>query len=186
MTQPTDRPEFSRRLGRHALRRAAHHPVDETATENERQAVADLLGVQAVSGLRLRGTLEERADGGWDFRGRLTARVVQACVATLAPVRTRIDVEVARDYIPVTGGGPVELDLDPEAPETWEPLPDPLDLGALALEELALALPAYPRAADAPPVAREARPRGAAPAEPRQKPFAGLAELRQKLQDGND
>ncbi|MSU89797.1 DUF177 domain-containing protein [Rhodobacteraceae bacterium 2CG4] len=187
----TDRPppapaaEFSRPLRLARLSRARPHQIDEAATAGECARVARLLDLQAVSKLRLTGRLEAAAGGGWTFRGTVGASLTQTCVATLQPVPARIDAPVRRDYVAGLDADARDIALDPDAPDELEPLPETLDLGALAVEELALALPPYPRARGAGPAAVEARPPGAAPLEPDPKPFAALQALKRKLDDSD-
>jgi uncharacterized metal-binding protein YceD (DUF177 family) len=107
--------------------------------------------------------------------------VVQPCVVTLEPVVTRLEEDVARNWVSdfeVPEAEEVEI---PEAVED-EPLGAEIDLGAVMVEALALALPAFPRA-------EGAELSESAFTEPGQKPmtdedarpFAGLAALRDKL-----
>jgi uncharacterized metal-binding protein YceD (DUF177 family) len=140
-----------------------------------------------LSGLRkLSFTGELRADQGRDWRldGQLGATVTQPCVATLEPVTTRLDVDVTRrflDEMPHQSSATEEVEMSED--ETIEPLGDRIDLEVVMIEALALALPDYPRKDDPAPVEAEFTPPGAAPIEAeRQKPFAGLADLKKKLE----
>jgi uncharacterized metal-binding protein YceD (DUF177 family) len=107
--------------------------------------------------------------------------VVQPCVVTLAPVTTRIDIDITRRY----SATHVEPEADEaEMPEddTTEALPDRLDLTAVMLEALALALPDYPRAEGAELAERQFAAPGVAPmTDADAKPLAGLAALRDRL-----
>lgn len=140
-----------------------------------RAAVAADLGIPAVRKLRLEGRLVPEGRADWRLEARLGATVVQDCVVTLAPVSTRIEEEVARRYVeglPEPGEGEHEMG-DDEA----EPLPASLDLGAVLVEALALALPAFPRAEGVELPETVAAPPGAEPmTEERARPFAGLSE----------
>ncbi|MBD3624373.1 MAG: DUF177 domain-containing protein [Rhodobacteraceae bacterium] len=176
--------EFSRPLRLARLSRARPHEIDEVATPEECARVAALLDLQAVSKLRLTGRLDAAKEGGWSFRGTVGASVTQTCVVTLQPVPTRIDAPVRREYVAGLDTETDEIALDPDTPDELEPLPDTLDLGALATEELALALPLYPRARGVGTADVEARPPGTEPLEPEPKPFAALEALKQKLSDG--
>lgn len=153
----------------------------------ERAALAEALGVNAIRKLRFAGQL--RPDGAKDWRlvAQLGATVVQDCVATLAPVTTRIDEPVTRSYLadppPDTSAEEAEMPDD----DTQEPLPKLLDLAQVMEEALALAVPAYPRAEGAELGAVIATPKGAAAFDPaEEKPFAGLAALRDKLADPDE
>lgn len=133
-------------------------------------AIAEELGIEALSALVFQGEL--RAEGGdaWTLTGRLRARVTQPCVVTLKPVATSLDEAVERRYSPHIR--PPEGDEVEMPDETLEPLGQFIDLAAVMIEELALALPQYPRAPDA---AFDPAPPGP-PADTR-RPFAGLDRL---------
>lgn len=143
----------------------------------ERAAIAAALGLVAVAELRLRGELRPAGRRDWLVEAELGAEVTQACVVTLAPVTSRIDEPVSRRYL----ADFVEPDAEETemADETIEPLPEVIDIGAVAVEALALALPPYPRAAGADFAGATALPSGAEPIadEETTRPFAGLADL---------
>lgn len=146
--------------------------LDETA-----QALA-LLGLRKV---RLRGEIgPDPSAEGWRLTARLGATVIQPCVRSLAPVRTRLELSVLRRYLkdlPEPTGEEAEMPED----DSIEPLTARIDLGALMREEISLALPAFPRAdgAEAAEVAVQAAPPGIAPLRDDDlKPFAALKKLR--------
>ena len=153
--------------------------------------IAQALAISDLRKLRFEGEITSQGRHDWRLEGMLGATVVQPCVATLAPVTTRIDRPVARTYLaegpPDPQGDEVEMPED----DTIEALPESIDLMALVREELALALPDYPRAADAAPVAAAVAPAGTAPlTDDDTRPFAALSGLRDKLgtgrKDGGD
>lgn len=140
-------------------------------------AIAAWAGIEALESLRLKGTLTPTGRSDWALDAEFTARAVQACVVTLAPVTTDLRETVARRYLAqmeMPTGDEIEIPEDTDA----EPLPDRIDLGAVALEVLELALPLYPHAPDAAPVAAQAAPPGAAPIRDEDtRPFANLKSL---------
>ncbi|MBM2577705.1 DUF177 domain-containing protein [Jannaschia sp. Os4] len=151
-------------------------------------ALADRLGVDALRKVRLEGRLGP-SEGGWTLSARLGATVVQPCGVTLEPVTTRVEEPVAIRYLrdlPEESRGEGEGEEGVEVPEEdIEPLADVIDLGAVLEEALALAVPAFPRAAGADAVEMRAAPPGAAPLDDEAvKPFAGLAALKAKMEDG--
>lgn len=171
-----------------ALSPTRQHRFDlrpDTAAQAEIAAALGL-GLGGLRKLRLAGTLtvEDRAD--WRLDARLGATVTQDCVVTLAPVTTRIEADITRrfldDWPPAAEqGSEVEMPED----DSIDPLGDEIDLWAVMVEALALALPDYPRADRAAPAPGRAAPPDAAPADddpPR--PFAALEGLRRKLKDG--
>ncbi|WP_373356860.1 DUF177 domain-containing protein [Pseudoroseicyclus sp. CXY001] len=153
------------------------------APEGEELArLAEGLGILGVKKLRFTGALEPTGQHGWELTGTLGATVVQECVATLKPVTTRLEEELRRRYLPdlpPPPPGEVEMPQD----ETVEPLPNRLDLAEVVEEALALALPPWPRAADAPPVEAHAGEGEDPGAEERENPFAALQALKDKMQD---
>ncbi|MGP9805496.1 YceD family protein [Paracoccus sp. NSM] len=137
-----------------------------------RAAIAAELGVEALPKLEFRGEVRPEGAQGWRLDGQLAARVTQACVVTLKPVRSEIGEAVRLRYSPhiaTPEGDEVEM-----GDETLEPLGAFIDLTAAMIEALALALPAYPRAEGA----ELATPEDVAePAEDTRRPFAGLDKL---------
>ena len=136
-------------------------------------AIAAELGIDGLSKLVFEGDI--RAEGGdaWALRGRLRARVTQPCVVTLKPVKTNLDEEVARHYSPHLT--PPEGDEVEMPDDTLEPLGQFIDLAVVMIEELALALPEYPRAEG---VAFEAASEDPEPET--RRPFADLDKLLRK------
>lgn len=179
-----DNPEFARVIEVRTLSALDGFDFDVAPTREEAAALARLLGAQAVRKLRFAGRLAPLTRGGWALDARLGASVVQTCVVTLEPVTTRIDQTVRRRFLPETGSRAPErageLVVDPDEDDEVEPLGERIDLGLVAIEALALALPAYPR--------KEGATLGPAIAgasdEEEPKPFAALAALRGKLGEG--
>lgn len=149
-------------------------------------ALARALDLIDLRKLRLEGILTPVGRHDWDLTGHLGATVVQPCVATLAPVTTRIEERVVRrfraDLPDLDDATEIEMPED----DTLEPLPETIDLDALLAEALALALPPYPRAEDADPVQAQFTRPGQSPLDDDAvRPFAGLAALRTRLSDGD-
>lgn len=143
-------------------------------------AIAASLGILGLEGLRFHGELRPGGRQDWVLEANLEATVTQACIVTLAPVTTRIAEPVVRRYV---AGLAEPLAEEVEMPdETVEPLPAVIDAGAVMVEALTLALPPYPRAAEAEFAGAAAAPEGAAPLteEETTRPFAGLADLLKK------
>ena len=151
-----------------------------------RQTLASQLGIDAVRKLRFAGVLEPEGKRDWRLIAQLGATVVQPCVVTLAPVTTRIDVNVDRRYLAnwtEPQGDEAEMPED----DTTEALPEKLDLAVVMAEALALALPDYPRAADAEIGTAQFSAPGVTPmTDDDAKPLAGLAALRDKMREDPD
>lgn len=152
-------------------------------TPAERQAIADALGISGVKKLLFSGHLEPQGRNDWALSATLGATVVQPCVATLTPVTTRIDEPVKRRYVadmPEIEASEIEMPED----DTVEALPASLDLAAVMIEALTLALPLYPRSADAAPADAVFAGPGVTPmTDDDAKPLAGLGALREQLEN---
>lgn len=165
---------------------SARKPVrfDITADAPTRTALAAALGIRALRKFTFRGEVRPSGRGDWVLDGVFGATFVQDCAITLDPVTTRVDEDVTRRYVtelPFTEGPELEMPED----DSVELLGQFIDPGAVAIEELVLALPPFPRA---PGVALtedgvlRAAPEGQDPVtDDRPRPFAGLAALRDKM-----
>ena len=149
----------------------------------ERAEIAKALNIDAIKKLSFAGQITAVGADDWLLTAQLGATVVQPCVSTLAPVTTRIDETISRTYVkdaPAAETGEVEMPED----DTIDPLPDVLDITAVMVEALSLALPPFPRASDAGESnAYLAAPPGVSPmTDEEAKPFSGLKDLRAALE----
>lgn len=147
------------------------------------QVLAADLGLIGLRKLRFAGRLRGHGRRDWALSGRLGATVVQPCVVTLEPVTTRIDTDVTRLYVAGVDA-PAESEVEMPEDDSVEPLGPFIDLAAVMAEALTLALPLYPRKKDA--ALAEAVFAGPSQTPMRDadaRPFAGLAGLRDKLQE---
>lgn len=146
--------------------------VDLIPDAEARARIAAALDLTALAGARLTGTLAPAPADAWAFDGRIQAEVVQPCGVTLAPVTTRIDEAVRRVWSPHAGTAPASGAEEVEmGDDETDPLGAEIDLGAVLVEALALAVPPFPRAPGASLDAPEAD------AGETRRPFAGLADL---------
>ncbi|SDE14395.1 Uncharacterized metal-binding protein YceD, DUF177 family [Paracoccus isoporae] len=141
-----------------------------------RRAIAAELGLSDLPDMRFEGAVRASGADEWALSGRLSARVVQPCVITLEPVETEIAEPVSLIFSPHVAA-PEEEEVE-MGDDSVEPLGQTIDIGAIAIEALSLALPTHPRApgAEMPEIAGDDAP---GPEETR-KPFAGLAEMMKK------
>lgn len=161
-------------------------PFSLAPDANARAELAQALGIEGIRKLSFAGSLVPIGRRGWRLEGKLGATVVQSCIVTLAPVVTRIDEPVLRQYEPIAADDQPESGSEIEMPEddTIEPLGEVIDAGAAMAEALSLALPPYPRAADAVLERAAFAEPGVEPmSDDDVKPFAGLAGLRDQLKD---
>lgn len=151
----------------------------------DRAAIAAALGLINLPFLSFKGEITPAGRADFAVSAALTAKVVQPCSITLAPVPASIDEAISRrfdaDFQPSEGE---EVELTADDPE---PLPEILDIAAMAIEELALALPLYPRAAGAELGEAVFAAPGVEPLKQADlNPFAGLAGLAAKLKSGEN
>lgn len=148
-------------------------------------ALAEELNLLGLRKLSLIGKVAAQGGRDWLLTARFGATVVQACVVSLEPVTTRIDADVRRLYL---SDLPEPESLEVEMPEddSLEPLPKHIDLDALLAEALALNLPLYPRKEGIDLGEAQFAAPGVEPlTDEAVKPFAGLAQLRDKLGKGS-
>lgn len=149
----------------------------------DRAALAVELGLLDLPELRMVGEIRPAGKSDFTLEAALTARVVQPCSITLAPVPAAISETVRRTYVrdyTVPDADEVELDDD-----STDPLPEVIDVADVAREALALALPLYPRAPGAELGQAVYAEPGTAPLKDEDlRPFAGLAALKAKLEGG--
>jgi uncharacterized metal-binding protein YceD (DUF177 family) len=153
--------------------------------EAARAMMAQALGLLDLPEFGFKGEMSPMGRADVVLRAELTGLVVQPCSITLAPVRSRIKDQVERhyraEYIEPTAD---EVEI-PE--DDADPLPEIIDVAAVALEALALALPLYPRAKGAELGEANFAAPGVAPLKSDDlKPFAGLAGLAAQLKKAED
>jgi len=130
------------RLGPEPFRR------EIAATEAERTALARRFGLVALDRLQAKVELVRQGQDRVLLRAAFEARFVQECVVTLDPVHGDVVERFALLY------GPPDAEADtatgPEAETDFEPIRgDTIDVGEAVAQAFALALPPFPRRADA-------------------------------------
>jgi uncharacterized metal-binding protein YceD (DUF177 family) len=168
-------PSATSRIRPTGARERAAVPFDIRPDGRTCAALAGELGLEALRKLRLAGELRPSGQQDWILDATLGATIVQPCGLTLAPVTTRIDEHVLRQYLAELDGltGADEQEMPDEDNEA---LPSALDLEAVMAEALSLAIPAFPRAEGAEIVPVRTADFAGAADEDVQKPFAGLLE----------
>ena len=145
-----------------------------------RAVIAQALGLIELPEFIFKGELAPLGRADVVLRAELTALVVQPCSISLAPVRSKLSDKTEVRY---------QFDYDePSADELeipaddCEPLPESIDVAAIGIEALTLALPLYPRARGADFTEAAFAAPGVEPLRSEDlKPFAGLAALADKL-----
>ena len=142
-----------------------------------RTAIAAAIGVTEVPRLEFWGEIRPDGRRDWRIEAQIAARVEQPCVVTLAPVSTDLSEPVTRRYL-ADWTMPDEPESEMPEDDSAEPLPPVIDLGAVMVEALSLALPLYPRAPGASFAGTEVTAPDVPPIEDAElRPFAGLADL---------
>ncbi|MBK0398392.1 DUF177 domain-containing protein [Limibaculum sp. M0105] len=196
MTDPLEpdlRPlPLSRKVPVASLSAEAETPVSLVPDAAELDRLAQFMGIKSLSDVALEGGIAAYGRKGWRLDARLKARVGQVCVVTLEPIETDVDSPVRRAFQPgAERPGVIAINIGESGDEGEEEPPEPLgediDLGAILVEELALAIDPYPRAPGAELGTMSRTPPGAAPLDPEaEKPFAKLASLRARLAGESD
>ena len=150
----------------------AAQEVTIDADAEARAAIARQFGIPAIEALSGRFRIGRIGPDLAEARLELAARVVQSCVVSLEPVEQTVAEHTS--FRLLTSGEPDDADtLDPDAPDDIIADGTVVDLGALLVEQLALALDPYPRRPGAEPPAAAATGAG-----DEAHPFAALARLR--------
>lgn len=139
-------PEFSRPFDPDRLSRGAI-TLTISAKEDERAALAKRFDLLALPHLSAELTISSLPGGEIEVTGRLSAKVVQPCAITLAPVESDIEEELEGRFTFKNERRPAQEEFSMADLSEAEPIgPEGLDLGEWAAQSLALALPPYPRA----------------------------------------
>jgi hypothetical protein len=131
---------------------AAGREVAVVLDEVTRAALADSLKLSAIESFDAKVTVTPLR-GGIRALGRLQARIVQPSVVTFEPVSQSIDEPIDRVFLPEgqghrqTPGAEIYVDLEDEDFPDHIDGPE-VDLSALMVEVLALAIDPYPRLPD--------------------------------------
>ena len=147
----------------------------------------DLLNMKKVS---LQGKLSPLSLNEWSLKAELRATVNQKCVITFKPVQTIVNHAINRIFSPSALQNTCETDDDGISAvifdDSLQEFTDEIDLAEIICEELILILPLYPKFKGAELGSYSVTEPGAEPfTEENVKPFAQLAELKDKLLNKN-
>ncbi len=177
----SNQPEFSRTIRVDTLGPSPRE-LSIGADEKERAALAERFGLVGVERLSAEALVKRNGD---EIRaeGRLSAAVIQSCVATGEPVPAEIEEEFEIVFRPHPADVSAEEEIELSEGELDVTFYDgaSVDLGEAVAETLSLALDPYPRAPDAEAELRDAGVKTEEEQRMESSPFAGLAALKDKL-----
>lgn len=170
-------PEFSRVVALDTIGDAPR-TITLEADADERLSLVRRFRLVAIETLSAEVSLSRRAEI-VTATGRLTAAVVQSCVASGEPVPETLHEPFEVVFRPQPAGArpDEEIELDESEMDVVFYEGGAIDLGEAVAETLALALDPYPRAPDAEATLKAAGVKSEAEAGP----FGALADLRDKL-----
>ena len=125
------------------------------ATREELKQLASEFQIKEIRSLKVKYDIESWLKTGFSVKGLLHAVVVQNCIISLVPIETIIEEEFCINFLPesegnlyesdITSEGVIEIDyLKSDPPDLFSGTE--IELGKVAEEQLALNLPAFPRA----------------------------------------
>lgn len=171
-------PEFSRPFKLDSLGQPKDIVID--ADPSECAALAARFGLQAIDALSATAQITPGA-AGIEAKGRMSAKVMQICVATADPVPAQIEQEFAIRFIaPDAEDMTDEIELSAEDCDVMDHDGQAIDLGEAVAQTLGLALDPYPRS----PAAEDHLRAAGVLREEDAGPFAALAALKDKLTKG--
>ena len=173
--------EFSRPFRIDALGNAPRQ-VSIGADEAERAALAERFGLEAIHSLAAEAALTRSGDA-VRASGRVTAAVVQSCVATGEPVEEQVaeDFDIEFRPHPAVESPDEEIELSGSELDVVFYDAAAVDLGDAVAETVSLALNPFPRSPAAEDALRAAGVKSEEEAKAEASPFAGLAALKDKL-----
>lgn len=158
-------------------------PVSLEAEQAELAAIAAELGLASLEALQAQYELKRNGET-VKLEGQISARMHQVCVVTMEAFPVELRVPLRLDFAPqaepraasrrsdAEDEGEIDIEINLNEDDPPEPIVDGIiDLGAVTLEFLALALDPYPRK---PGVSFDAGPADAGI----ESPFAALARLK--------
>ncbi len=173
--------EFSRSFRIDTLG-GAPRQVSIAANEAERAALALRFGLDAIHSLEAEAALTRNGEA-VRATGRVSARVVQSCVASGEPVEEEVaepfDIEF-RPH-PAVDSPDEEIELSESELDVVFYHAAAVDLGDAVAETASLALNPFPRSPAAEEALREAGVKTEEEAKAEASPFAGLAALKGKM-----
>ena len=171
-------PEFSRPYRVDTLGAGAREFSIE-ASEEERAALARRFDLIGIAGLAARAEISRSGDV-VIARGRVSATVTQACIATGEPIDEIIEEEFRIEFRPqpLSGSNEEEIELSEGELDVVFYDGPAFDLGEAMAETVSLALNPFPRSPSAEEALRQAGVRSEEEARAQSSPFAALGALK--------
>jgi len=142
------KPEFSRAYEVTRLTEGETNLVLE-ATAEEKINLAQRFNLEDVETLiaKLHVTVDSQ-ESLIQLTGSIEADITQACIVTLEPVTSKIEVSIIRHYTtaPVSQDSVIEVDLSQENDDSPEPIEgEIIDFGEIVTEQFSLEIDPFPR-----------------------------------------
>lgn len=149
--------------------------IDLAASEAERRAVSERLGLEGIERLDAHAVLARKGQT-VEAHGRVIALLTQSCVVTGDPVPAHVDEAFAIVFMPEPEPGRSDEEMELGSADCDVVFHDgsSVDLGTAIADTLALSLDPYPRSAGAAAALKEA----GVLTEEQAGPFAALAALK--------
>ena len=163
-------PEFSRMIDR---RHISGEPLELTATEAERAALAKRFGLVRIDQLSAHLQLASKDDV-IAVQGRLSARIVQSCAVSGEDLPVKIEEPLAFRFVPETAIEEEEIELEEQDLDEIGYSGHNFDVGEAVAQSLALSIDPYATG----PEADRARKEAGISDEAASGPFAALAALK--------
>ena len=138
--------EFSRVI---SVARISPKGIEEMleAKPSEREALAKRFGLVALPSLKAQVTLVPAGQQTIAATGTIEAEVVQCCVVTLEPIKSRLEIDVDIVFIPAeAASGHAEASQEAELEEEIEYFAEgKIDIGEQVAQQLGIGIDPYPR-----------------------------------------
>lgn len=162
--------------------------LDLSARPAECAALAKRYGVDAVRYLTASVTLQPLPGDDVRLSARFESGLTQQCVVTLELTETTVSGEFSRVFSahPIDEADGHEIEFDAEAPDPADTIIDGvIDVGEVLAEQVALEIDPFPRAEGAAFEVASPAADAAVAVDERPNPFAKLADLKKKLEQGD-
>ena len=160
------------------LIKSRNHYINYVYSEEEKSKLTNTLDIGKVISLSFESTLSQNRNENYRFLASVSAIIVQNCIITLAPVKTKLNFTVERHYCVRNSVLNSKITIPNILKEEVEYLEKTLDVNEVIFEALSLEIPDYPRRKNAQFKGISVTQNGLKPLEePEDNPFSALKDL---------